>query len=74
MDKLRSQLLERIKERGEIKSTKLYNAFRKVEGSKIPDRTMGSALKDLEEEGYIKRKGHAQTTVCIYIPEENRED
>lgn len=74
MEKLHEQLLKRIRERKEIKSTKLHNAFRKIEGTKISDRTRTKALKDLEDQGYIKRKGHAKNTVCIYIPEEEREE
>lgn len=66
MTDLEEQLRQRIKKRGEIKSTKLYNAFRKVEGTKIPDRTLADKLKNLEDNEIIERKGHAQSTVCIY--------
>lgn len=66
MTDLEDKLLNRIKERGEIKSEKLYNAFRKVEGTKIPDRTLAGKLKNLEDRELIERKGHAVNTVCIY--------
>jgi DNA-binding HxlR family transcriptional regulator len=66
---IQEQVRKRIKKRGEIKSSKIYNTFRKVEGTKIPDRTLAKKIKNLEDNEIIERKGHGQSTVCIYVGE-----
>lgn len=66
---VKEKLRKRIKKRQEIKSKHLYNAFRKVQGTKISDRTIGRHIKDLEDNDIIERKGHGDKTVCIYVGE-----
>lgn len=65
--KIKDKVATRIKKREEIQSSKLYNAFRRVEGTEISDRTIGKAIQELDEEGLIERSGHGASTVCVWL-------
>ena len=70
IDKVRN----RIKKRGEIKSSGIYNAFRRVGGTEVSDRTIAKAIKHLDDNDYIKRKRDGQDWTCIWIGEEEESD
>ena len=73
MEELKKRILRRLQHRDRMKSEHIHNSFRKIKGDKVSDRTRGRALKELEEEGKIRREGHGRNTECVYIEERQRE-
>jgi len=68
-EELVNKIRQRIRKREEIKSSSIYNAFRRVGGTEVSDRSIASAIKELEDKGLIKRSGHGQNTTCEWLGE-----
>lgn len=66
-EELVEKIRQRIKKRGNIKSSEVYNAFRRTAGTELSDRTIGRVLKELDDNDEIKRKREGKGYMCYWI-------
>lgn len=60
-----------IEKRDHIKSSEIYNAFRRNSNTEISDRTIGRVLKELDDNDVISRKREGNEYMCFWEGDSN---